>query len=232
MGPDPVPESGLVTGRHAIPRRVGLLVVAVLLAGLVVASDRLHGELAGVVGWSERLIAQAPVAGLVMFVLLTMLSAMLAFFSTGLLAPVAIAAWGTWGTLALLWVGWLLGGAVTYAVGRHLGRSVATYFVRRETLDHWEALVRDRSHVTHLLLFQIAMPSEVLGYVLGLLRYRFWTYLGVLSITEIPYALAVVYLGESFLAGDAVRFMAIGLATVLLSLVLYVVLTRATRGQA
>jgi uncharacterized membrane protein YdjX (TVP38/TMEM64 family) len=208
---------------------VGLLVAVVLLAGFVVASDRLHGELAGLVAWAERLIARAPVAGAAVFIVLTMLSAMLAFFSTGLLAPVAIAAWGTTGTLVLLWVGWLLGGVLTYAVGRYLGRSVAGVFVRRETLDHWEAFVRDRSHVTHLLLFQIAMPSEVLGYVLGLLRYRLRTYLGVLSITEIPYALAVVYLGESFLAGDAVRFVAIGLATVALSLGLYALLTRAAR---
>lgn len=215
----------------AIPRRLGLLVVVVILAGVVIASDRLYGELAALVGWSEEFIARAPVTGAVVFVVLTMLSAMLAFFSTGLLAPVAIAAWGTTGTLVLLWVGWLLGGALTYGVGRYFGRSVAAAFVRRETLDYWEAFVRDRSHVTHLLLFQVAMPSEVLGYVLGLLRYRLRTYLGVLSVTEIPYALAVVYLGESFLAGDAVRFVAIGLATVLLSLVLYLVLTRAARQR-
>lgn len=61
------------------PRRTALLVIVVLLAGLVVSSDRLHGELASLVRWSERLIAQAPVAGMFIFVVITMLSAMVAF---------------------------------------------------------------------------------------------------------------------------------------------------------
>ena len=204
-----------------------MLVAVVALASLAVASDTLHEYLAGLVHWAEGLIARAPAAGVAVFIVLTMLSAMLAFFSTGLLAPVAIAAWGTKGTLVLLWAGWLLGGALTYAVGRYLGRSVAAFFVRGETLAHWEAHVRDRAHVRELLVFQLAMPSEVLGYVLGLLRYSFGTYMGVLSLTEVPYALAVVYLGESFLAGDAVRFVLIGLLAIAVSLVLYVLLRRA-----
>lgn len=219
-----------MAGPISFPRRVALLVV-VALAGLAVSSDQLHGELARLVGWSEGLIARAPVAGAVLFVLITMLSAMLAFLSSGLLAPVAIAAWGTTGTLALLWIGWLLGGVLTYGVGRYLGRSVAAHFVRDETLEQWEVLVRERSHVLHLLLFQLAMPSEVLGYVLGLVRYRFRTYLAVLAIAEIPYAVAVVYLGESFLAGDAARFVAIGLAAGAISVVLYLLLLRTSPGR-
>jgi uncharacterized membrane protein YdjX (TVP38/TMEM64 family) len=140
---------------------------------------------------------------------------------------VAIATWGSLGTFALLWVGWLLGGAVSYAIGRYLGRSVAGALVGAATLDRWERVVRDRSHVTHLLLFQVAMPSELLGYVLGLLRYSFLTYIGVLVMTEIPYALAVVYLGQSFLAGDAVGFVLVGAAAIAVSTGLYLWLRRA-----
>ncbi len=42
-----------------------------------------------------------------------------------------------------------------------------------------------------------AMPSDILGYVLGRIRYRFRTYMAVLAITEMSYAMAVVYLGEA-----------------------------------
>jgi uncharacterized membrane protein YdjX (TVP38/TMEM64 family) len=45
----------------------------------------------------------------------------------------------------------------------------------------------------------MAMPSEVPGHLLGLLRYRFALYLVALGVTEAPYAAATVYLGESFL---------------------------------
>ena len=221
-----------MTGARVVPRRLVLLLLVVAAAGLVVASAPLHGALTRAVAAGEAFMARAPLAGAAVFVGLTALSAMIAFFSTGLLAPVAIATWGPLTTFVLLWVGWLAGGAVSYAVGRYLGRGVAGLLVGSETLDHWERTLRDRSHVTHLLVFQLAMPSEILGYALGIVRYSFLTYIGVLSLTEIPYALAIVYLGESFLAGDAVRFVAIGAAVVVVSAGLYTWTRRAMAPHA
>ncbi|MFN7979463.1 MAG: VTT domain-containing protein [Vicinamibacterales bacterium] len=215
-----------------LPRRIALLLLALALAGVAVASAPVHDALTTLVGRAEAFIARVPVAGAAVFVVLTALSAMIAFFSTGVLAPVAVATWGPLVTFAMLWVGWLAGGAVSYAIGRFLGRSVAGMFVDGATLDRWERLVRDRGNVTHLLLFQVAMPSEVLGYVLGLLRYSFVTYIAVLAATEIPYALAVVYLGESFLAGDTARFLIVGLAAVAVGVGLYFGLRRATQGRS
>jgi uncharacterized membrane protein YdjX (TVP38/TMEM64 family) len=195
-------------------RRVAALVVLVAAAGLVVASDTLHARLADAVAWGEALITRAPMSGMAMFVVLSALSAVFAFFSSSLLAPVAVATWGTLGTLALLWLGWLLGGVVTYAVGRYVGRSAAALFVDDATLARWEQRVSRHVRVSHMLLVQLAMPTEILGYVLGLVRYSFGTYVAILAVTEIPYAIAVVYLGESFLAGNAVTFVLIGLAVV------------------
>lgn len=201
--------------------RVAALVVLVVAAGLVVASDTLHAKLAEGIVWGEALIARAPVSGMVAFVVLSALSAMFAFFSSSLLAPVALAAWGLPVTLGLLWLGWLFGGIITYGTGRVIGRSAAGLFVDEATLALWEARVGSRANVTRVLLLQVAMPSEILGYVLGLLRYPFRTYLAVLGVTEIPYALAVVYLGESFLAGNALTFMLIGATVVVTTAVLY-----------
>ena len=206
--------------------RVAALAALVVAAGLVVASDTLHARLAEGVAWGEALIARAPVAGMAAFVVLSALSAVFAFFSSSLLSPVAIAAWGVPGTLALLWLGWLLGGVVTYATGRFIGRSAAGLFVDEATLAVWESRIGSRANVSRVLLFQVAMPSEVLGYVLGLLRYPFRIYIAVLAVTEIPYALAVVYLGESFLAGNAAAFMLIGAAVVATTAALYALVRR------
>ncbi len=211
----------MISFRRPERQRVAVLTALVLIAGLVAASDSVHAWTSEIVAWSEGMIARAPVAGMVAFVVLSALSAMLAFFSSGLLTPVAIAAWGKPATLGLLWLGWLLGGVFTYGVGRFLGRSAASALVGTDTLALWEARVGGRSHAVHVLLFQVAMPSEVLGYVLGVLRYSFGTYIGVLALTEVPYALAVVYLGESFLAGNGVRLVAIGMATLAVSAALY-----------
>lgn len=209
---------------NPLPRRLVALTALAVIAGLVVAQDALHDRMADVVLWSEGVIARAPMAGMVAFVVLSMLSAMFAFLSSSLLSPVAIAAWGKAGTLALLWLGWLLGGALTYAVGRYWGRSAAGAMVGAETLATWERRVSSRTHVRHVLLFQIAMPSEILGYVLGLIRYRFRTYMAVLAITEIPYAVAVVYLGESFLAGNVLAFGLVAAASIGVSAGLYYLL--------
>lgn len=207
-------------------RRLAALAVLVVAAGAVVASDALHGRLAEAVAWGEALITRAPRAGMAAFVVLSALSAVFAFFSSGLLSPVAVAAWGTLTTLALLWLGWLLGGAVTYAVGRYLGRTAAGLFVDDATLALWESRVTSRARVSHVFLFQLAMPSEILGYVLGLVRYSFGTYMAVLAVTEIPWALAVVYLGESFVAGNAMTFVFVGGATVALSAGVYYLVRR------
>lgn len=61
------------------------------------------------------------------------------------------------------------------------------------------------------------MPSEIPGYLLGMLRYRFLLYLTALGITEIPYAVATVYLGESFLAGESMAFMLVGVGIIMVA---------------
>lgn len=202
------------------------LLALVLAAGAITASDPVHAAVGPVVGWAQDLIGRNPTLGVVVFVGLSALSAMVAFLSSGLLAPVAVVAWGKAGTFVLLWLGWLLGGVFTYAVGRYLGRSVAGAIVGDETLARAEVFVRDRTHVLHVLVFQLAMPSEILGYVLGVLRYRFAVYVGVLAVSEIPFALAVVYLGASFLEGRATTFVVIGLVMGAASLGLYAMLPR------
>ncbi len=65
------------------------------------------------------------------------------------------------------------------------------------------------------------MPSEIPGYVLGTLRYRFWLYLAALAIAELPYALGTVYLGASFLERESVTLILVGVVGVLVSVFAY-----------
>ena len=61
--------------------------------------------------------------------MLAALSAMLAFFSSVVVVPVASHQWGPVATVALLWMGWLLGGTMAYAIGRFLGSRVVRQVV-------------------------------------------------------------------------------------------------------
>lgn len=187
---------------------VGMLIIA---AGLIAASDTLHDKTEVIIFWTEEMISRAPLLGMLVFVLLAMLSAMVAFFSSALLAPVAVYAWGKAGCLALLWCGWFLGGVASYCIGRYFGRSAVLIFISEEKIANWENQVSERTSFMHILFFQAVVPSEIPGYVLGILRYPLLIYITALGITEIPYAIATVYLGESFLKGESKIFMLVGL---------------------
>jgi uncharacterized membrane protein YdjX (TVP38/TMEM64 family) len=203
--------------RRNLRRHFLILGMLIIAAGLIAASDTLHGKSEAIVFWAEGMISQAPLLGMLVFVLLAMISAMVAFFSSALLVPVAVYAWGKTACLALLWCGWLLGGVAAFCIGRFFGRSVASMIIGEETIDNWENQVSKRTRFIHILMFQALVPSEVPGYLLGILRYRFLFYLTALAITEMPYAVATVYLGESFLRGDSTIIILVGIGAIVLA---------------
>jgi uncharacterized membrane protein YdjX (TVP38/TMEM64 family) len=201
--------------RHLLT--IGLLIV---VAGLVAASDTLHNRTEEIIYWTEGLISQAPVLGMFVFILLAMLSAMVAFFSSALLAPIAVYTWGKTACFVLLWSGWFLGGIVSFCIGRFLGRSAVSTIIGADKVASWEGQINERAKFRHVLMFQAIVPSEIPGYVLGILRYRFLLYAAALALTELPYAVATVYLGESFLNAESTVFIMLGVGTILLGTLL------------
>ncbi len=217
--------------RDAFSRHILLLGTLIVVAGLVASTETLRGKSHEIIVLVESAITAYPVAGKLLFVLMALASAMLAFFSSAILTPIGIYAWGSTETFFLLWIGWLLGGMVSFLVGRYLGRSVVSALLGESRLSSWETQVGQHTKFIHILLFQAAVPSEIPGYVLGILRYRFPFYLAALAIAELPYALGTVYLGESFLKGESLVFVAIGAAAILVSVIAFQALIRMTRRK-
>ena len=177
------------------------IVVALLVAGLVLvtSSGRLHAWLIGLLPAAEAIIREQPVLGVSVFVLFAAFSAMLAFVSSAIIVPVGVYVWGKAISMLLLWVGWTLGGVFAYTISRYLGRAVVEALFSGPALGRYENRISRRTPFGLVLLLQIALPSEVTGYLLGLVRYRFWKYLGALALAELPYALATTYLGAGFI---------------------------------
>jgi uncharacterized membrane protein YdjX (TVP38/TMEM64 family) len=217
--------------RHNLQRHMIVVGMLIIVVGLFSASDVLHGGTEEVIAWIEGIIVRAPVLGMALFVLLAMASAMVAFFSSAVIAPVAIYAWGKAATFALLWLGWLLGGILSFCIGRFLGRSMVGMIIDEEKIAGWERELGTRARFTHILAFQAVVPSEIPGYVLGILRYRFSWYLPALAVTELPYAAATVYLGESFLEGDSLVFVLVGVAVITLGITLFRLISRDRGGE-
>jgi uncharacterized membrane protein YdjX (TVP38/TMEM64 family) len=213
-----------------VGRRV--LVTILLLTGvaIIASSDVLHQLALRAVDAAAEIISARPVIGMSAFIVFAAISAMLAFFSSAVLVPVGVQVWGKPLTTFLLWGGWTLGGMCAYTIGRLFGRSIAGFFVSSEALGRFERRISTGTPIGLVLLFQLAVPSEVPGYVLGLGRYSFAKYLIVVTVGELPFAIGTIYLGESFLERRTFLLIAIGASGALFSAwALYMLQRRLTR---
>lgn len=206
------PEPGSLTPLASAWK--GALVLALVCAGLALAasSDTLHRTLLRLLSSTAAIMDAHPVWGVALFILLSAVSAMLAFFSTAVFVPIAIHAWGERVSILLLWTGWLLGGICSYAVGRFLGRPVVRSLTSGNALARFEHRISNHAPFSLVLLFQLALPSELPGYLLGVVRYRFVKYLLALAIGELPYAVGTVYLGVSFVERRSFALLGLGIA--------------------
>lgn len=201
-------------------RALGLLALCVVLA-LLLSVDWLYAGLQQLLAAARPLIAGHPLWGGAVFVLLSALSAMLAFFSSALLVPVALVSWGPLATIALLWLGWLLGGAAAYGLGRSLGRPLVRSVASARLIDYYLVRLPAQVDLPVALLVQLALPSELPGYLFGTLRVRFRVYLPALALGELPFAVGTVLLGENLVAGRGgwlVAIAALGIGASLLAL--------------
>lgn len=210
------------------PLTTRAIVSALLIVALVVlaSSQGVHDTLLAAFAASDRLIAQHAVAGATVFVLLAALSAMMAFFSSAVLVPPAVHAWGPVLTALLLWLGWILGGVIAYTLARLLGRPVVERLASAKALAQLDTRLTERTPFGVVLLIQLAFPSEIPGYLLGLVRYPPSRYLSALAIAELPYAVGTVLLGEGFVERRIGMLAALGVTAVVAALVLSLVLRR------
>jgi len=213
----PAPETGRPARVTAAVKRVVGLGLLVLALGALASSDSFHALILRLIAPAERIITDHPVLGATLFIVFSALSAMVAFFSTAVITPVAVETWGAGPSIALLWVGWMLGGVCAYGIGRSLGRPVVRALTSPDALDRFEDHISSRAPFGLVLLFQLAMPSEVPGYVLGVARYRFVKYLLILGMVELPFAIGTVQLGASFVEQRSWVLVAVGGAGIVLT---------------
>ena len=206
------------------------MAAAVLAGAAVLLWGPLHARLLEIIASAEGLIRAYPAWGMVVFVLLAAVSAMLAFVSSAALIPVAIYAWGATLCAVLLWVGWFIGGVLSYLVGRFLGRPIVARLVRPATMARYEAYAHRGAAFVPILLLQLAVPSDTAGYLFGMVRCPAGIYLLALAVAEVPYAVGAVYLGTSFLERRLAPLLLLGAAGALLGIVALRKVMRSAQG--
>jgi uncharacterized membrane protein YdjX (TVP38/TMEM64 family) len=189
-----------------------VIILLVVALALVTSVSELHAWLIGILPVAEAVIRERAALGLVIFVVFAALSAMLAFVSSAVIVPVGVFVWGKAASMLLLWAGWILGGVTAYMLSRYFGRAVVYAVLPRPMIERYENLIPRRAPFGFILLLQLALPSEVPGYLLGLMRYHFWRYIVALALAELPYAVATVYLGAGFIEGRTYLLIGVGIA--------------------
>lgn len=209
---------------------------AVLLAFLVVAmvalalSEPVHAAVLNVFDAAKEIMTSHPVGGPALFIALSALAAMLAFFSSAVLVPAAVYAWGPAATTVLLWSGWMLGGVLSYTLARVLGRRALRWMAPGRSFTQYEEKIHRHASFRLILLFQLALPSEIPGLVLGLARFPLLRYLGALAIAELPYAVMTMLLGASFVSRRIGVLFSLGALALLMAFLLGRALRRRLRA--
>lgn len=215
---------------RAVWRRAALLLLLCAALTLVTASQPLHAALLDVLASGKAVIVDYPLPGALLFVLLAAVSAMFAFVSIAVLVPVAVYAWGEPLSMLMLWLGWILGGIAAYLVARFLGRPVVQWLMADSALQRLERRIRPDTRLGLIVLLQLGLPSEIPGYLLGLVRYPFGRFLAALAVGELPYTVATVWLGAGFVTARSGMVLALGLAIAALSVGAFYLLRRRLRA--
>ena len=229
--------------RAARPGRRGLALAGLaLLLGAVLVASRWVAPLLAWLLTLAPLLDRDPLAGALAFVALSAASAVVAFFSSAVLVPAAVSAWGATTTLGLLWLGWWLGGGLTYLLGRGLAPADRGPRTAAPDAAPTPAVSPSRLHqrVSRLaarlppgldfplvLALQLALPSELPGYLCGVLRVHARVYFTALALAELPYAAATVLVGQGLVDG---RWWLMLAGAVLLALVVVLATARVRRA--
>ncbi len=198
----------------SLAEKLGVLIcIAISAYVLFLVSDEIVSVSYGAIFWIESVIMSQPLLGTVAFFIFSALSAVLAFASTVLLIPSAILVWGMPLTFLLLLGGWIIGAIFTYWIGSRFARPALTFFVREEKLSRYELLVSKEARFWMILLFCLAVPSEIPGFILGAMRYDFAKFVSAVIIAEAVYALGSVLIAQNILdkeilsTGGAILFL-------------------------
>jgi len=192
---------------HSIWFWVAIAAVAVVVA-FMIFSPTFKSWVEQVSNWAEGIMRSHRVPGAIVFFLLSMISAMLAFASSAILVPPANEVFGKPITFLLLWGGWVAGAFIAYVIG-HFARPLLAHLVSAKKLKEYQELASKRMKMWTATLFCLAVPSEIPGYLFGGLHYSFWKFAVAISIAEAIYALGVIIAGESLLEANPLTLVAV-----------------------
>lgn len=134
--------------------------------------------------------------GIFVYIIVCILSTVVAPLSNLPLIPLASNIWGPNITALTSIVGWMIGSIIAFYLSRKYGRDLVEKIVSKEKLDNLENKIPNKNIFWTILLLRMIVPVDILSYALGLFKKISWkVYLLATFIGIFPFAFVFSYLG-------------------------------------
>lgn len=142
-------------------------------------------------------LIQNDFLGILVYISVLIVSAVVAPIDVLFLMPIATALWG-WIPAALISLfGWTLGSAVVFALSRKYGVNLIKRLVPLKKIYEYEKLMPKRNVFFSIVFLRIAVPVDIVSYAIGLFtRVNFSTFFFATLLGFTPLAFALAYLGS------------------------------------
>ncbi len=185
---------------------VGPIVLVIIIAVIFWSSYSLQSYFFATADALEQYMQAHHAIGVGVFVGLAAVSAILSPFSSTVLLPFAVAIWGLTLSILLLTLGWLLGGLAAYAIGIYAAYPLLRGFLPVKKIQRYEQQLPRGKQFWIVLLFRLALPSELGSYFLGIIRYPFWKYFTVTLVSEFVFAVIVISIAGAIIERQPLLF--------------------------
>lgn len=150
--------------------------------------------------------------GKFVYFLLTIISIVLAPFSSLPLMAIASNLFGILQTAVLSISGWLLGSIIAFYLSRKYGTKIVSKLVSLSTIYKFENKLTQNQKFWFVLFMRMIFPVDLLSYALGLFtRISFKIYLITTLIGIVPFAFLYAYLGKLPYHIQPIIFLGIGI---------------------
>jgi uncharacterized membrane protein YdjX (TVP38/TMEM64 family) len=178
---------------------LSLAVVATVLATAVWLA-RSHAESL------KEFIDHHPVEGVIAYITLNILDAVIAPGATLPLIPIAARTWGRVPAALVTTIGWTAGSLVAFYIARRWGAPIVKKLTSMERVKRLRPYV-PKHPFWSVVLLRLVVPMDVISYVLGLFTEMTWpSYALATALGLTPSAFILTYIGKTPRAYDFIMF--------------------------
>jgi uncharacterized membrane protein YdjX (TVP38/TMEM64 family) len=154
----------------------------------------------------KQFIDHHSIQGVVAYIVLNILDAVIAPGATLPLIPIAARAWGRVPAALVTTVGWTAGSLVAFYIARRWGSPIVKKLTSMERIKRLRPYV-PKNLFWGVVLLRLVVPMDVISYVLGLFTEMSWPSYGLATALGLtPSAFVLTYIGKTPRAYDIIVF--------------------------